>query len=258
MRLPWLARFGLRCLVGASLAILYGPLLFTVMSSVVPLKAGRPDWSTVTFAWYARLADNGEVLEALTNTLIVGVGAVAASLVLGTIFAFHYHFGRGAGREIHQFLIFVPFLMPPIVTGIALLIFFREIGLSRSLLTVTIGHTAMVLALVYRTLLQRLQTLSPSLIEASFDLGAGRLQTFRRILLPQLASAAAAGAMLAFALSFDETLITLMVTGTDNTLPLRLWAMMRTGFTPDINALVTLILAGSTVLCLAVARLIRP
>ncbi len=147
--------------------------------------------------------------------------------------------------------------MPPIVTGIALLILFREIGLDRSLVTVVIGHTLLVLALVYRTLLQRLQTLNPNLIEASFDLGAGRIETFRRILLPHLATAAIAGGVLAFALSFGETPVTLLVTGTDSTLPLRLWAMMRTGYTPDINALVTLVLVGSTILCLTVARLLR-
>ncbi len=91
------------------------------------------------------------------------------------------------------------------------------------------------------------------MVEASLDLGASRLQTFRYVVLPNLATAVISAAILAFALSFDETLITLLVTGTQNTLPIRLWAMMRLGFTPDINALVTLILAGTTLLCLLVA-----
>ena len=127
----------------------------------------------------------------------------------------------------------------------------------RSLITVVIGHTALVLALVYRTILQRLQTLSPRLIEASYDLGATKAYTFRRVLLPHIASAAVAAGILAFALSFDETLITLLVTGSDNTLPLRLWAMVRTGFTPDMNALITLILAATALLSVAVIRTIR-
>ena len=244
-------------LVAVCLLVLYGPLLLTVVSSVLPVEGGQPRWSGVTLAWYAQLAHNDEVMTALANTLIVGLTAVVASLVLGTLFAFHYHLGRGWTRELHQILIFVPFLLPSIVTGIALLVFFREVGLQRSLVTVAIGHTTITLALVYRILLQRLQSLSPSLIEASFDLGAGPIETFRRILLPQLVTAAVAGGILAFALSFDETLVTLMVTGTDSTLPVRLWAMMRTGYTPDINALVSLVLAGSTALCLGVARLMR-
>jgi putative spermidine/putrescine transport system permease protein/spermidine/putrescine transport system permease protein len=157
-----------------------------------------------------------------------------------------------------QLMIFLPFLMPPILTGLSLLIFFRQAHIERSLVTVVIGHTLFVLALVYRILLARLQALSPSLIEASLDLGASRLQTFRYVLLPHLASAVISAALLAFALSFDETLITLLVTGTQNTLPVRLWAMMRLGFTPDINALVTLILAGTTALCLLVAATLSP
>ena len=107
------------------------------------------------------------IIEALGNTLIVGLAAVAAALVLGTLFAFHYQGSRGRGRELMQLMIFLPFLMPPILTGLSLLIFFRQAHIERSLATVVIGHTLFVLALVYRILLARLQALSPSLIEAS-------------------------------------------------------------------------------------------
>src|SRR5262249_25885426 len=140
----------------------------------------------------------------------------------------------------------------------ALLIFFREIGVDRSLLTVVIGHTVFVLAIVYRTVLMRLQSLSRTLIEASYDLGASRWQTFWRIILPNLASAMAGGAILAFALSFDETMITILVTGTQTTLPVRLWAMMRLGFSPDINALVALILMFTVLMCVLAARFLVP
>jgi ABC-type spermidine/putrescine transport system permease subunit II len=110
---------------------------------------------------------------------------------------------------------------------------------------------------VYRTLLSRLQSLRRSLVEASYDLGANRWQTFRFILLPNLKTAIVASAVLAFALSFDETLITLFLASGESTLPLRLWGMMRVGFTPEINALVTLIIILSTGLFLAVARFFR-
>jgi putative spermidine/putrescine transport system permease protein/spermidine/putrescine transport system permease protein len=144
--------------------------------------------------------------------------------------------------------------VPPIVTGLSLLIFFRQIDFERSLVTVVIGHTVFVLALVYRNVLARLQTISRSLIEASLDLGANRWQTFRYVLLPQLMTAFLAAGILAFALSFDETLITLLVTGTKSTLPMWLWSMMRMGFTPDINALAAIVLAGTTLLCLLATR----
>src|SRR5262249_55550430 len=135
---------------------------------------------------------------------------------------------------------------------------FREIDFERSLVTVVIGHTVFVLALVYRTVLVRLQSLSASLVEASYDLGASGWQTFRYVLLPNLKSAMIGAGVLAFALSFDETLIPILATGPDNTLPIRLWAMMRLGFSPDINALVAAILAFTTIACLISARHLLP
>jgi putative spermidine/putrescine transport system permease protein/spermidine/putrescine transport system permease protein len=188
----------------------------------------------------------------------VGVSAVVLSLAIGIGLALYVHSGGGPARQLLQFLVFLPFLLPPIIIGLSLLIFFREIDFPRSLVTVIIGHTVFVLALVYRILLVRLQALSRSLVEASYDLGASRWQTFRLVLLPNLTGAMAGAAVLAFALSFDETMITILVTGTQNTLPIRLWAMMRLGFTPDINALVTLILAFTTGLCLIAARHLTP
>jgi spermidine/putrescine transport system permease protein len=243
---------------GFVVVVLYGPIFVPIVSSFFTVRHGRVNWDQPTLSAYASLTRNESVLEALRNTLIVGTSAVILSLVLGTLLAFYYNSGRSRGREFLQFVVFLPFLMPPIITGLSLLIFFREIDFDRSLVTVVIGHTAFVLALVYRTVLVRLQSLSSSLVEASFDLGASGLQTFRYVLLPNLSSAMIGAAVLAFALSFDETMITLLVTGTDNTLPIRLWAMMRLGFTADINALVAIILVFTTILCLAAARHLMP
>ncbi len=257
MILPWYARLGLRVIVALALVILYGPLLLTVLLSFFDAGRDGVRWDSFGFHWYVALFQNRGIAQALGNTLLVGAATVVCSLVLGTLLAFWYHAHPGRPRAVLQAIVFVPFVLPPIMTGLSLLIFFREAGLPRSLVTVTIGHTVFVLALVYRIVLARLESLSPSLIEASYDLGGDGPRTFRYVLLPHLASAMATAAVLAFALSFDETLITLLVTGTESTLPLRLWAMMRTGFTPDINALVTLILAGSIAVCVAVAQLIR-
>jgi ABC-type spermidine/putrescine transport system permease subunit II len=253
MTLRWPTRL---VLIGVALVVLlalYGPLFVAILFSFIKMRGGEILWDSFSFEAYGLLLRNQSIIEALGNTLLVGTAAVALALVFGMLFAFHYHGARGRAREFLQLMIFLPFLMPPILTGLSLLIFFRQAHIERSLLTVIIGHTLFVLALVYRTILARLQALSPSMVEASLDLGASRLQTFRYVLLPNLATAVISAAILAFALSFDETLITLLLTGTQNTLPIRLWAMMRLGFTPDINALVTLILAGTTLLCLLVA-----
>jgi putative spermidine/putrescine transport system permease protein/spermidine/putrescine transport system permease protein len=254
IRLSWPGRVAIWLVAAFVLLLLYGPLCVAIFFSFFRFKSNQVQWDSFSFDAYAKLMENQGIIDALGNTLVVGVSAVISSLVLGTLFALYYHNTRGRDREWLQVIIFLPFLMPPILTGLSLLIFFRQIDFDRSLVTVVIGHIVFVLALVYRNVLARLQTLSGTLVEASLDLGANRWQTFRFIVLPNLATALLSAAILAFALSFDETLITLLVTGTKSTLPLRLWAMMRLGFTPDINALVTLILAGTTCLCLIAAR----
>ena len=244
-------------IAGFVLLVLYGPLLVAVFFSFFGFQNNAVQWDSFSFAAYAALANDEGIIEAVVNTLIVGAAAVGLALVLGTALAFHYNGSRSRFREALQLVIFLPFLMPPIITGLSLLIFFREADIPRSLWTVVIGHTVFVLALVYRIVLTRLQSLRSSLVEASLDLGASRWQTFRYVLLPSLLPAIGSAAILAFALSFDETLITLLVTGTDSTLPMRLWGMMRMGFTPDINALVALILVGSTLLALLAIRFVK-
>jgi len=236
------------------LLLLYGPLFLAIFFSFFAFRSNQVQWDSFSFTAYAKLMDNQRIIDALANTFVVGVIAVVLSLVIGTLLALYHHAGRGRGRDLLQIVIYLPFLVPPIVTGLSLLIFFRQIEFERSLVTVVIGHTVFVLAVVYRNVLARLQTVSRTLVEASLDLGANRWQTFRYVLLPQLMTALLAAGILAFALSFDETLITLLVTGTKSTLPMWLWSMMRLGFTPDVNALVALVLAGTTLLCLLATR----
>lgn len=258
MKLSRFAYFCLSALTAVVFLLLYGPLLVPIASSFFEVAHGNVQWDMPSLSAYAALAHNEGIITAFLNTLIVGFCATFLSVVLGILFAIHYRNGSSLGRDVMQFVIFLPFLMPPIMIGLALLIFFRETDISRSLLTVIIGHTVFVLALAYRTIVVRLQSLSASFIEASYDLGASSWQTFFYVVLPSLKSALIGSAILCFALSFDETMITILVTGTDNTLPIRLWAMMRLGFTPDINALVALILALTTVMCILAVRYLLP
>jgi ABC-type spermidine/putrescine transport system permease subunit II len=257
IRISRIGMLGLGLIAAFVLIVLYGPLLVAVFFSFFEFQSNTVQWGSFSFNAYVSLVHDESILEAVENTLIVGAAAVALSVFLGTALAFHYNGSRSRFRELLQLVIFLPFLMPPIITGLSLLIFFREIDVPRSLWTVIVGHTVFVLALVYRIVLARLQTLRTSLVEASLDLGASRWQTFRYVLLPSLLPAIGSAAILAFALSFDETLITLLITGTDSTLPMRLWAMMRMGFAPDINALVALILVGSTLLALLAIRFVK-
>ena len=154
--------------------------------------------------------------------------------------------GKGKMKEFLQFVIFLPFLLPPIISGLALLIFFREVGLPRSLNTVVIGHTIFVLAIVYRIILNKLETLKPSLMESAYDLGANKFQAFWYVLLPNIRLSLIIAGLLAFTISLDETLITLFLIGDDTTWPIKLWAKMRVGFSKQVNASVTLILILTT------------
>ena len=258
MRLSRATVLGLSLVAVFVALLLYGPLAVAIFFSFFRLERNAVQWDSFSFDAYGTLFRNEAILDALKNTLFVGFTAVALALVFGTLIAFRYHGSRSRMRHLLQFVVFLPFLMPPIITGLALLIFFRETEVPRSLATVIVGHTVFVLAIVYQIVLSRLQALRPSLVDASLDLGASRWQTFRYVLMPNLMPAFASSAILAFALSFDETLITLLVTGTKSTLPMWIWSSMRLGFKPDINALVTLILMFSAVLAYVAMRLFRP
>ena len=245
-------------MTGVAFLVLYAPILVSAVFSVVEIRRGRILWETFTFAHYVTLWSNGSVMEALSNTAVVALGSVVLASILAVLFALYTQWEGAIGRVPLMLVIYLPFLLPPIVTGLALLVASANAGLDRGILTIIVGHTIFVLAVAYRLVLTRLQALPPSMVEASFDLGASRMQTLRHVLLPHLASAILTGALLALTLSFDETLISSFVAGDEMTLPLRLWAMMRVGFTPEINALVTLVLLVSIALALVSASLLKP
>ncbi|MBX6320265.1 MAG: ABC transporter permease [Rhodospirillaceae bacterium] len=237
--------------------VLYAPVVLVALLSLFDYRQGRVAWDSLSLAWYARLAHNQSILSALASSLMVGVAAVGLALAFGMLIAFHVNDGRNPGRRLLELLVFLPFLLPPLITGLSLLIFFRMVDVDRDLKTVTVGHAVFLLALAYRILLTRLQALPGALVEASYDLGATAWQTFRYVLLPHMRSALVVAGLLAFTLSFDETLITFFLVGDGMTLPIRLWAMMRVGFTPEVNALVTLVLLSSVVITVGAAVALR-
>jgi ABC-type spermidine/putrescine transport system permease subunit II len=253
-----MAELAAGALTGVVFVILYAPLIIGVLFSVVQIRQGKILWETFSVSPYVTLWSNESVLSALSNTAIVAIASVLIASVLAVFLALYTEWEGAIGRRVIELIIYLPFLLPPIVTGLALLVSSAQLGINRGLLTVIVGHTVFVLAVAYRLVLTRLQALPKSLVEASFDLGAGRWQTLRYVLMPHLASAVMTGAVLALTLSFDETLITTFVAGDQMTLPIRLWAMMRVGFTPEINALVTLVLLVSIVLAVIAAWGLKP
>ncbi|MDQ0345867.1 ABC transporter permease [Ancylobacter vacuolatus] len=248
---------GFTAVVG--LVALYAPLIAVVVLSFFQITRLRGVIGFAPFSLepYAALVANHEILSALATSLTVATIASLASLVLALMFAFYFVTARRGFGLLMQVMVFLPFLLPPIITGLALLIAFREIDFSRGLATVIIGHVVFIVPVVYRTVLVRLQLLGRSLTEASLDLGASQTQTLVHVILPQMRPALISGLLLAFAISFDETLITLFVAGSETTLPIRLWAMMRVGFVPEINALATLILLFTAAITVAIGLMQR-
>jgi putative spermidine/putrescine transport system permease protein/spermidine/putrescine transport system permease protein len=250
MALVWLV-------VALTFFILYAPAAIVILLSFFTMKGHGIDWSSFSLEWYGKFASNEQLIESLKNSIIVGLCAVVGASVISMGLAYYMKTGARAGKTYVEFVIFLPFVLPAIITGISLLVAFREVGVDRSLLTVTFGHIVLIMAVIYRMLMIKLDALENSQIEASLDLGASNLETFFLVVLPQLKSALITSSLLAFSLSFDETLVTFFLVGGQTTLPMRLWAMMRTGFTPEINALVTVVLCATFVFAAVGAMSLR-
>jgi ABC-type spermidine/putrescine transport system permease subunit II len=246
------ARLCLGLISAALLIAIYGPIAVTVAGAFLPVKAGIIQRFDPSLAAFGVLFKDQALVRSLLVTLLVGSTATVISVCLAMALALFSVERGGIHARVVGFIVFLPFVMPPMVTGLALLIYFRDVGIDRSLLTVMVGHVAIILAIAYRTLVVRLVDIGRSLIEASLDLGASRWTTFRRIILPNITGSLAASAALCFALSFDETLITLLLTGTESTFPVQLWGMTRLGITPAANAILAILLAV-TVLMSAIA-----
>jgi putative spermidine/putrescine transport system permease protein len=214
MRLSGRAQTLLRLGVAITLAFIYIPLLVV---AIYAFNGGNSiEWPlpSLTTHWFkVAITDHG-AQQALLTSLKVGAAATAIALVLGTLAAIAVARHRFFGRETVSFVIILPIALPGIVTGIALSDTFTQVwGISLSLLTVIIGHATFCIVVVYNNVVARLRRVSGSLEEASADLGAHTWQTFRFVTLPTMQTALVAGALLAFALSFDEIIVTLFTIG---------------------------------------------
>ena len=169
--------------------------------------------------------------------------ATGVALVLGTMAAVGVSRFRFFGREAVSFLLVLPLALPGVITGIALSSFYTFWGVPFSLWTIVIGHATFCVVIVYNNVLARLRRTSPSLVEASMDLGADGWQTFRFVTFPVLSTALVSGALLAFALSFDEVIVTLFTAGAQNTLPIWILGKIRLGQQlPEVNAVVFVVI----------------
>ena len=238
------------------LAITYIPMILVIVFSFNEGIIASFPLDKFSLKWYQNLLRDESILVAFRNTLVIGVSAVGGSLFIGILSAFLMHKYQFRVAKVYQIVILLPFLLPGIFTGLALLLFFSTIGIPKSLFTVFIGHVVFCTAVVFKTVMARLLVMRRSLEEASYDLGANTIQTFFRVTLPNIRTAIITGSLLAFVLSFDETLITFFVIGAQLTLPLKIWGMMRAQFTPVVHALASAVFLTSTIIVIVFSKYI--
>jgi len=245
-------------ILGFVFAFLYVPI--SVLVALSFNEGGLPTaWTGFSVKWYGALAQNGDILSAALNTLIVAVASTLLATIVGTLLAIGVEIRRRKGKLLES-LIFAPMIIPDIVLAIALLSFFSLLDVTMGLHTIVLSHVVFNLAFVCSVVRARLKTFDWSVVEASADLGAPVVTTFRRITLPPLMPAVIAGALLAFTLSVDEFIIAFFTSGAGRasiTLPMQIFSMIRFGVTPEINALATLVIAVSVVALALSQRLNR-
>ncbi len=232
------ARLILAALLGVGLAFIYVPLTVVVINSFNSSRTFSWPPSELTTKWWAKAIENTGVREALKWSIFAGLSATAIALLLGTALAFAVSRYDFFGREVISLLVVLPISLPGVVTGIALNnAFTKQLGMSTGLLTVVIGHATFCIVVVYNNAVARLRRMGTSLQEASMDLGANGITTFRLITLPNMASALFAGGLLAFGLSFDEIVVTTFTAGPGiQTLPIWIYNnLFRPNQAPIVN-----------------------
>jgi putative spermidine/putrescine transport system permease protein len=257
MLLPRGLRIALRVATGLTLAFIYIPIGVIVLYSFNAAKVATWPISGLTIDWYLKAIDNAGIRNALIGSLQAAIGATVLALVLGTLIAFAVQRYSFFGRQTLAFVVILPLALPGIVTGIALNSAFRTLGLDFGLLTIVIGHATFCVVVVFNNVVARLRRTARTAEEASMDLGADTFTTFRRITFPAIRTALLAGALLAFALSFDEIIVTNFTAGTGSqTLPLWIFTnYQRPNNLPLVNVAAVFVLALSIVPVYLASRL---
>ena len=229
---------------------LYLPIVVLVLYSFNRDGVGGFPPQHFTLSWYRQLLTDSPLWGSVLNSLEVAVGAVALSLVLGLLAALALDRADFPGKPTFRRLVLLPLILPGIITGLSLLMSAVFVGFQLSLFTVFLGHGTALISVATTELFAGLQKMDRAQEEASLDLGATPWQTFWRVTLPNLRLSLIAAGLLIFTLSMDEIAVTFFLIGRDNTLPLEIWARLRRGITPEINAISTLIFVGSVILIL--------
>jgi spermidine/putrescine transport system permease protein len=243
--------------LGLVYVFLYVPILVLIVLSFN--KSGLPTaWTGFSTEWYGKLIQNPKILSAAGNSLIVAVASTIISTAIGTLLAMGLE--EGKPNPWLDALVAAPMIIPDIVLAIALLSFYTLLNMSLGLHSIVLSHAVFNIAFVCMVVRTRLKNFDRSIVEASIDLGASEFTTFRRVTLPVIAPGVVAAALLSFTLSIDEFIIAYFTAGAgqgSTTFPMQIYAMIRFGVTPEINAIATIVIGLSFFLVLLSQRLNR-
>ena len=231
-----------KIVIGLVFLFLYLPIIVLVVFSFNNTKLNIV-FEGFTLDWYKQLLSNTALLDALKNTLIVAITSTLISTIIGTISAFGLHKFNFKGKKLINDILYIPIVIPEIVLGISLLSIYTLMNFSLGLVTIIIAHVTFSIPYVIVSVRSSLQGMNPKLEEVSSDLGANKLQTFFKVTIPSIAPGIFSGALLAFTLSMDDVVISYFTSGPEsNTLPLYIYSMIKSGITPDVNAMFSIII----------------
>lgn len=234
--------------VGLVFFFLYLPIIILVVFSFNTSKMNII-FEGFTFKWYQTLFHNRDLLEAFINTMIIAVTSTAISTIIGTIGAVGLNKYNFFGKSLVDKLIYIPIVIPEIVLGISLLSMYTLLKLELGMFTLILSHIAFSIPFVIVSVRSTLSPLIKTYEEAAADLGANSLTTFLKITLPSIMPGVISGATLAFTLSMDDVVISYFTAGpSSNTLPLKIYSIIKTGITPDVNALSTIMLFATIII----------
>jgi spermidine/putrescine transport system permease protein len=231
----------------AVFAFLYLPIAVLIVYSFNGEGVGGFPPHNLTLDWYRTLFADGAIWESVVNSLVVALAAVAIALAFGIPAALALDRAQFPAKALFRRLVLLPLILPGIITGLSLLMLFREADMKLSLLTIVLGHGTALISVATTEVFAGLQKLDRAQEEASLDLGADYWRTFWRITLPNLRLPIIGAALLIFTLSMDEIAVSFFLIGRDNTLPLEIWGRLRRGITPEINAISTIIFVFSLI-----------
>ncbi len=226
---------------------LYLPIVTLIVYSFNGAGVGGFPPRNLTLNWYRMLFADDAIWESVLNSLVVALAAMAISLTFGIPAALALDRANFPGKTLFRRLVLLPLILPGIITGLSLLMLFREADVKLSLLTIVLGHGTALISVATTEVFAGLQKMDRAQEEASLDLGANYWQTFWRITIPNLRLSIIGAALLIFTLSMDEIAVSFFLIGRDNTLPLEIWGRLRRGITPEINAISSIIFVFSLI-----------